>query len=562
MAPVVRTPAVSPSAPLPSGRVAPALFVLKGDVETADDIRLAELEIEGLTGHAPTPLPAAEAREPWTPLIDFRGAGVEPERLLLGEIDRDDAALTRRLGMIEEVHVSGDAGVRTIVPDQLRFEQVGGAQGKRDSMSPANRRKNEYLTHPFHKYKAKFFPRMARALTNYTTPDGGSVIDPFLGSGTLAVEASLMGLSSAGIDVDPLSIFISQMKVDALRISLAEFDVGVADLGMRLTDASGQRSLLAGETAGDYVLPEFIGRKLDGRRPEIQLEVNVIRAGLESCPASPALPLLRLALSHALATKVSLRWMGTGDNRFALAVAKRTISQIFATHVAKIRQALVQRDELVQLGVLDPDELGEADLRLGDARHLPYDDETFAGVVTSPPYLPASSGRETYLRSRAPSLIALELMSEEEILAREAGEMIGSILRAPNGQKTVLPAEIIELVDWMRPQRARAPKADPTTVYFHDLAESLREIGRVLKRGGRMAMVVSSQHVFYDLVSRRIVRRLSMPTVIQELIDERPNEIPLRVERVVTITLPKMDYVARPASREEYAEAIILAERV
>lgn len=551
------TPATAASPP----PTAPALFVLKADVETPDDIRLAELEIEGLTRRRATPLLTATAAGEWKPLLEIAGGEVQPERLLLGEIDPDDPSLARRLGMIEEIRFLGCAGVLSIVPDQLAFERAGGASGTASAMSPANRRKNEYLTHPFHKYKAKFFPRMARALTNYTTPGDASVLDPFIGSGTLAVEASLMGIASAGIDVDPLSIFIARLKVEALHVSLSDFDIAMAELGMRLTNKNGQASLFAADGVADYLLPEFIGCKLDGHRSDIELEVGVIRAAIESCSDSPALPLLRLALSHALATKVSLRWMGTGDNRFALAVAKRTVTQIFTSHLSRVRQALLQRDFLVEQGLLRIEELAETDVRLGDVRQLPFADESFAGVVTSPPYLPASSGRETYLRSRAPSLLALNLLSEEEILAREATEMIGSILRSPNGNGKILPAEIVELVEWMRPQRARAPKAEATGVYFHDLAASLREIGRVLKPGGRLAMVVSAQHVFYDLVSRQIVRRLSMPDVIAEIIDEPANEIALRLDRVITITLPKMDYAARPASREAYAEAIILAER-
>jgi len=74
-------------------------------------------------------------------------------------------------------------------------------------------------------------------------------------------------------------------------------------------------------------------------------------------------------------------------------------------------------------------------------------------------------------------------------------------------------------------------------------------------------MVVSTEHVFYDLISRRIVRRLNMPDVLSEIIEEPANEIPLRLDRVVQIELPKMDFAARPASRGSYSESIILVEK-
>jgi hypothetical protein len=103
-------------------------------------------------------------------------------------------------------------------------------------------------------------------------------------------------------------------------------------------------------------------------------------------------------------------------------------------------------------------------------------------VVTSPPYLPASSGRETYLRSRAASLIALGLMEEKEILQREQ-RLLGSILSMPT-KNAIVPEQVSSLASWMAPQRVRGPKANPTIAYFEQLAASLREIRRVLVPGG------------------------------------------------------------------------------
>jgi len=53
-------------------------------------------------------------------------------------------------------------------------------------------------------------------ITDYTRP-GDCVLDPFCGSGTLLIEASVLGRDSIGIDVDPLSVFVSRVKAHALR---------------------------------------------------------------------------------------------------------------------------------------------------------------------------------------------------------------------------------------------------------------------------------------------------------------------------------------------------------
>jgi tRNA G10 N-methylase Trm11 len=463
--------------------------------------------------------------------------------------------------MIQEVHL--DPPAEPIVPVQGAFERLAGASGtERAVFGHANRRKNEYLAHSFHKYKAKFFPRMARALANYTVPGDGRILDPFAGSGTLLVEAALMGMDATGVDIDPLSVFIARSKVDALTVATAHFDEAASSMRDGLGGPDGQGSLLTEHVRSErFRLPEFIGSKMPDQRATVEAEVSAIRAAVHQVPVGPPRNLLFIALSHALATKVSLRWMGTGDNRFALSVAKRSVAQIMAGQVKRIHEGLAQRDELVRVDLLELDELGRVEIEAGDVRAMRFDNGVFAGITTSPPYLPASSGRETYLRSRAPSLVALGLLSEAEILNVDQS-MIGSILREPNGQRSVLPDEIINLVEWMKPQRARAPKALPIAVYFHDLIASLREMGRVLTPGGRLAMVVSTEHVFYDLMSREIVRRLNMPDALSELMAQPANEIPLRLDRVVQIELPKMDFAARPASRGSYSESIVIAERI
>jgi hypothetical protein len=63
------------------------------------------------------------------------------------------------------------------------------------------------------------------------------------------------------------------------------------------------------------------------------------------------------------------------------------------------------------------------------------------------------------------------------------------------------------------------------------------------------------------LLTRETVRTLSMPDTIAELVDEPRNQIQLKIDRVIRVELPKMDYAARPASRGSYSEAIVIASR-
>ena len=69
-------------------------------------------------------------------------------------------------------------------------------------------------------YKAKFHPRMVRALLNYAS-EGKQITtaDFMLGSGTLAIESVLLGMNTKGSDISPLSKVVVNAKIDSLRFN-------------------------------------------------------------------------------------------------------------------------------------------------------------------------------------------------------------------------------------------------------------------------------------------------------------------------------------------------------
>jgi hypothetical protein len=78
---------------------------------------------------------------------------------------------------------------------------------------------NQYLTHWIYPYKGKFHPQMIRALLNIIgLKENDTVLDPFVGSGTTAVEAMLLGINCIGIDVSPLCVLQSRVKTESLEV--------------------------------------------------------------------------------------------------------------------------------------------------------------------------------------------------------------------------------------------------------------------------------------------------------------------------------------------------------
>ena len=72
---------------------------------------------------------------------------------------------------------------------------------------------NQYLTHWIYPYRGKFHPQMIRALLNIVGVTQSSlVLDPYVGSGTTALEASLLGAKCIGVDVSPLCVLLTRVK--------------------------------------------------------------------------------------------------------------------------------------------------------------------------------------------------------------------------------------------------------------------------------------------------------------------------------------------------------------
>lgn len=406
-----------------------------------------------------------------------------------------------------------------------------------------------HLFHGLHVYKAKFFPRMARAFLNLC--EGATVLDPFAGSGTALVEAAVMGIPAIGVDIDPLSVAIARAKAQLL------FDDGaiaeaIPNALVRLDNsAKGQGSLFEiAETHALYsVTPTFLRRRVpEPILREVETDVADILSALRDLP--PCSP-LHIALSDALSRKFKFRFLGLGYGRFSLTIQPRRLRQMFVENLLYLARALAVWQWLRQRTGVVP---APITVLHGDARQLPLEDESVDCVVTSPPYMPASSGRESYLKSKAFGMTALGLIAPDAVDAVEA-EQIGSIQRAETIHN--LPQSAQEVVLWMQSDPTRCVKAAATASYFADLRESLREIRRVLKPQGKCAFVVARQHVFYRYRSREIVRLVESADITADLAVQAG----LRMLEQIHVELQKQNSVARPRSLDSYYETIVLLQK-
>jgi len=114
--------------------------------------------------------------------------------------------------------------------------------------------RSEHPIHSMCSYLGGYPPRVPRELIDRWVGPRATVLDPFCGSGTTLVEATLQGRRSIGIDLNPLAVALSRAKLQP---------VALEDLIDRLTSlASGFRGESEIDDVQEILFPIFHRRTL------------------------------------------------------------------------------------------------------------------------------------------------------------------------------------------------------------------------------------------------------------------------------------------------------------
>jgi DNA methylase len=241
------------------------------------------------------------------------------------------------------------------------FETINGSSTDYSFISQKNRTRsvNQYLTHWMYPYKGKFHPQMIRAALNIIGLESGeTVLDPFVGSGTTALEAQLLGVNCIGLDASPLCVLQSTVKT------------------------------ASHEVVGDI-------RAYCEELPRLeQAEKPLEEAGLNPMPSNADQRVQEFFhLAKLIALSDSIR-------------RRKDFTSAFVSRAKLMTQSIIDYDEISRELELS---LGRVVIERGDARALPLRDSSIDGIITSPPYAIALD----YIKNDAHALEALRLdMSE------------------------------------------------------------------------------------------------------------------------------------------------------
>jgi hypothetical protein len=430
-----------------------------------------------------------------------------------------------------------------------------------------------YLTHELHLYKGKFFPRLARSLINRFAPlDSSLVADIFAGSGTALLEASLLGHHSIGIDVDPTSVLISSHKLapaDMDSTLLQAVCLGISSAIQPEDDrslffGSGCTYTLEGWEASRICAPQPMRGRLIKRGNEegydligeVENDSAKVLHLIRQVPAQFA-PILKVCLSHALTKKLRLRFVGIGNGRFTIDVAKVRVLDLFLKkvfHLVGIAEAFawLKRNGL---------NLPIPEVVRGSAKDFSsiLQSRKVDLILTSPPYIPASSGREHYARARAIPLIFSGAASEDELEQLDRA-FIGEMSGGKNGSldDRSMPPKVREILNFLANDAQRQPKHLPTLHYYSDLRKVFESVRGTLRESGKAIFVVGTTHTFYVHKTREILHTADAVGAVAELGEAAG----LKVSDVLTIPLKKSGGLnARPRSTDDYSESVVVFGR-
>ena len=351
-----------------------------------------------------------------------------------------------------------------------------------------------YLTHYFHPYKGKFHPKMVRALLNYICPHcQGTVLDNFAGSGTLLVEASLLGLNSIGVEINPLSVLMSNVKCNSLRMDISELKREIDQYFEKIKEGIGryknreEKQLQFSKNSA--INFDTIEKQSGELAPKIKNHINKNEVIIKVLIGKE---LLGGVGNKEIRDFLLLALSGTISD-----VARRTKEEFLDVFQERVNNLYLRLFLFQRLNATLKINLGSSKTYEGDARNISYiDSESIEGIVNSPPYSVALD----YIKNDYPQLVLLGLTNSIERLKMNImgnpriNYSKGLFQRIKEEPNPLIGSETAQRVVKYLLANGREQAGLRSLKFFLDMQRALKEMYRVMKRESRAGIVIGNNH--------------------------------------------------------------------
>jgi DNA modification methylase len=327
-------------------------------------------------------------------------------------------------------------------------------------------------------YKPSFSsPLVFHLLESFNVRSHDIVLDPFCGIGTTAVACKERGITSWNSDISPYCVFVTRVKAG---------DYDIEDLEASKYEVFERPFHAPAKLPATYYLQKCFTRE----------ELEQIQFYWELFQSSTNAEFMELALLSIVDQFTSARKDG-GFLRFEPPGPKRPIEELRPALLKKITDMI---SDVASCEEFRPSRSDTVTI-LADSRNLGFEADSCDYIITSPPYL----NRYDYTRMYALELEMLLL--DDEKLKQLRKDTLKSHVEA-TGFPPVDPCSPIftETHEQITHTRLNNPQL-PAMIsgYFSDMTWCFKEFQRVLKPGGKAAIVVgncrfSGVHVEVDRI--------------------------------------------------------------
>lgn len=319
-----------------------------------------------------------------TQIAQSVGFVVEHQHILARRYSRDKSELVQvELVLNKPMRVSVSMAVPNGVNNlENKINNFGQQLPYKDA--PYSSRNWGHKLHSLCSYQGKLKPAIAHWLLREFVPEGGRVLDPLGGVGTVAFEAALMGRFAVSNDKSPLASTIAAAKVDPpslikAKTVLQEIENCIASVCLNSQDYAAAKFGL-NATVADYYHPKTLDEILKARRV-------FIKYGLGNQTEA----FVWASLLHIL----------HGNRPYALSRTSHPITPLHPKGEAVYKplvDKVLERIERVLQSPL-PEIFCPGVGYHGDFRDLPNKcQEDFDVIITSPPFLGMRFDRPNWLR--------------------------------------------------------------------------------------------------------------------------------------------------------------------
>ncbi len=331
-----------------------------------------------------------------------------------------------------------------------------------------------YITHGYYTYPAKFIPQLASRIIKECSAKNDIVIDPFMGSGTTVVEAIVNHRIGIGTDINEIAALLSKVKTTPIEYSLlsGEFSNLMEQLQSKLngnfaTELAEIKEHTAIHTRIDYWFKPHI-------RDRLLIILRTILA-LENADIKDFFLIVFAQILKSCSIWMQKSVKPTRDKNKKEIEPLYKFEQIAKRMIKKSNSFNDILPKTVKNNIAD-----YRTIKNNDARNLPCKNSLAALIMTSPPYVTSYEYADLH---QLPSL----WLGHLDELAVFRKKFIGSSTRK-RGKIDNLSDIAKNIVLHLGSNK----KSVEVENYFADMLESFIEMKRVLRTGGKAAIVIGN----------------------------------------------------------------------